>query len=64
MDRRRKLTELQAIEIIESYVPYCLNFGAHALARKFGVTPKAIRDIATGISWKKLRKATAKDNQA
>lgn len=45
---RRKLTAVEAREIVESYIPRDPNFNSVVLAKKYGVTPKTICNIVHG----------------
>ena len=49
-----KLTAEQVRWIRENYKPYDPNFGASALARKFNVSPRTIRRVVKGITYKNV----------
>lgn len=51
-----KLTPEQVIEIRRTYIPWDKEYGGKALAKKYGVSYSAIRDLfrKTGMSFKEL----------
>ena len=50
-----KLTEEQVRYIRKVYIPYHPEFGAKALAKKFGVHRETIYSIVSGKSWKHVK---------
>lgn len=49
---RCKLTEADVSIIISNYIPGDKEFGAAALAKRFGVARQTISAVATGQNWK------------
>lgn len=49
------LTAKNVEEIRSNYVPYSKTHSCGAFARKFGVTPRAIRDALVGKNWKSVK---------
>jgi len=49
---KAKLTERQVAEIRGRYVPGKYGFGAHALAKEYGISKRAMQAILRGESWK------------
>lgn len=54
-----KLTWADVREIRRLYRPRDREFGAHVLARKFGVEPEAVRRLLRGETWKNDPEAEA-----
>ncbi len=49
-----KLTKEQVLFCLENYKPRDREFGARALARKFGVSKSTISLITKGVNWKEV----------
>jgi hypothetical protein len=49
-----RLTEKQVASILARYTPGCPASGRHLMAREFGVSQSAIRDIVAGRRWAHL----------
>lgn len=48
---QHKLTKELVHEIKSTYKPYDVEFGCHALSRKYGISPSQVCSIAKGVYW-------------